>query len=103
MSSNSGKDFMFGLLSGAVIGSLVAILYAPDKGSTTRDRVSYHLSHYLDELAHLIERLKKEQAFVSEAKQQGDQVVEDAQKRAEDLKSEVEELLSTIDSAKKSE
>ena len=100
---NTGKEFTFGLISGAVIGSLVAILYAPDKGSTTRDRVSYHLTHYLDELSHLIEKLRNEQAFVSDAKQQGDLVVEDAKKRAEELKNEVEGLLSTIDTAEKNQ
>ena len=100
MDSHS-KDFLLGVISGAVIGGLVGMLYAPDKGSTTRDRLSYRLGHYLDELTQLIESLRNEQAIISNAKMQGDQVVEDAKKRAEELRSEVDELLKTINTADK--
>src|SRR3954469_3334101 len=39
MSSNSGNA-MFALLAGAAIGAVVGILYAPDKGSKTREKLS---------------------------------------------------------------
>ncbi len=94
---SKSKDFTFGLLSGALIGSVIALLYAPDKGSNTRDVLSYRLSSYLDELTHLIDRLSEEKAAISEAKRQGDLVVEDARHRAEDLIREAEDLLHTID------
>lgn len=94
---SKSKDFTVGLLSGAVIGSAIALLYAPDKGSNTRDVLSYRLSSYLDELTHLIDRLSEEKEAISEAKRQGDLVVEDARHRAEDLIREAEDLLDTID------
>lgn len=97
---SKSKDFTFGLLSGAVIGSVVALLYAPDKGSNTRDVISYRLSSYLDELTHLIDRLSEEKEAISEAKRQGDLVVEDARHRAEDLIREAEDLLHTIEDNK---
>lgn len=94
---SKSKDFTLGLISGALVGSVVAILYAPDKGSNTRDIISYRLSSYLDELTHLIDRLSEEKEAISDAKRQGDLVVEDARHRAEDLIREAENLLDTID------
>jgi gas vesicle protein len=98
---SKSKDFTLGLLSGALVGSAVALLYAPDKGSNTRDILSYRLSSYLDELTQLIDKLSEEKESISEAKRQGDLVVEDARKRAEDLIHEAEDLLGSIEETKK--
>jgi gas vesicle protein len=99
--SKFSKGLTFGLLSGAVMGSFIALLYAPDKGTNTRDRLSYRLNTYLDDLTNLVDQLKEEKAdIMSDAKVQGDKVVEDAQRRAEDLISEAEELLNSIQKAK---
>lgn len=97
---SKSKDFTLGLLSGALVGSVIALLYAPDKGSNTRDVISYRLSSYLDELTHLIDRLSEEKASISDAKRKGDLVVEDARHRAEDLINEAEELLDSIEETK---
>jgi gas vesicle protein len=94
------KDFTLGLLSGALVGSAVALLYAPDKGQNTRDVLSYRLSNYLDELTKLIDELSDEKASISEAKRKGDLVVEDARHRAEDLIREAEDLLNSIEETK---
>ncbi len=97
------KDFTLGLLSGALVGSVVALLYAPDEGRNTRDMLSYRVSSYLDELSHLIDRLSEEKESISEAKRKGDLVVEDARHRAEDLIREAEDLLNTIEDNKGAE
>ncbi len=97
---SKSKDFTLGLLSGALVGSVIALLYAPDKGSNTRDVISYQLSNYLDELTHLIDKLSEEKHAISEAKRKGDEVVEDARQRAEDLITEAEDLLNTIEETK---
>lgn len=98
---SKSKDFTLGLLSGALVGSVIALLYAPDKGSNTRDILSYQLSSYLDELTLLIDRLSEEKESISEAKRKGDLVVEDARKKAEDLIHEAEDLLGSIEETKK--
>ncbi|MEX0680197.1 MAG: YtxH domain-containing protein [Balneolales bacterium] len=95
------KGFTLGLISGAAVGSFLALLYAPDKGVNTRDRISYRLNNYLDELSSLIERLQHENSIVSDAKKEGDLVVEEAQKRAEDLINEAEKLLENIGDTRK--
>jgi gas vesicle protein len=96
--SSSGKDFTLGLLTGAAIGSAIALLYAPDSGSNTRGKISYRLSSYIDELNELIDQLKNEkEKFTSDAKQKSDDVVTDAKKRADDLIKEAEALLDNIE------
>ena len=100
---SKSKDFTLGLLSGALIGSVVALLYAPDKGSNTRDMLSYRLSNYLDELTQLIDKLSDEKEAISEAKKKGDLVVEDAKQKAEDLIKEAEDLLGSIEDTKQAQ
>ena len=95
------KDYILGLLSGAAVGSIVALLYAPEKGRNTRDMLSYRLSTYIDDLSRVIEQLSNEKEIISDAKKQGDQVVEDARQRAEDLIDEAEDLLGSIEETKK--
>lgn len=96
--SSTGKDFTLGLVTGALIGSAIAILYAPDSGSNTRDKISYRLSSYIDELNRAIEKLQNEkEKFSSDAKQKSDDVVSDAKKRADDLIKEAEALLDNIE------
>ena len=93
------KGFTFGLVSGALLGSVIGMLYAPDKGINTRDRLSYQLNTYLDDITDLIEKLRHE-SQISDAKKQGDLVVEEAQKKAEDLIAEAEKLLKDISGQK---
>ncbi|SMO91943.1 YtxH domain-containing protein [Fodinibius sediminis] len=97
---SKSKDFTLGLLSGALVGSVVALLYAPDKGTNTRDVISYRLSTYIEELSQLIDKLSNEKESISEAKRKGDLVVEDARKRAKDLIHEAEDLLGSIEQTK---
>jgi gas vesicle protein len=99
--NSSGKDFLLGLVTGAFIGTTVALLYAPDSGSNTRGKLSYQLSTYTDELKSLIQKLKDEkEKYSSDAKQKGDEVVTDAKKRADDLIKEAESLLDNIEKGK---
>lgn len=99
--SKPGKDFTLGLLTGALIGSAVSLLYAPDSGTTTRGKLSYRLSSYLDELNRLVEKLKDEKEKISsDAKQKSDQIVSDAKKQADDLIREAENLLENIERSK---
>ncbi len=90
------KDYTLGLVSGAILGSVFALLYAPDKGSNTRDIISYRLSNYMDEIRRLIDELSHE-AKTSDAKKKSDLVVEDARQRAEDLIKEAEDMLQEME------
>ena len=54
------ESFLTGLITGALAGSIIAVLYAPDTGTNTRKKLSYQMSHYRDELVDLIGELQKE-------------------------------------------
>lgn len=90
------KDFSLGLVIGALAGTVMALLYAPEKGRTVRGRLSYRLSSYADDLSDSIEKLRKEKdEVVSDAKKRGNDVISDAQSRARNLMNEAESLLKS--------
>jgi gas vesicle protein len=90
------KGYTYGLLSGALLGAVAAILLAPDKGSNTRSKVTYRIQTYIDELKSLIDELSEKNYTISDAKRESDEVVEDAKQKAEDLLREAESLLNNI-------
>ena len=73
--SNSILSFLLGATTGAIIG----ILYAPDTGSNTRDKVTYRLDKYKIMLEKLLEDLiSGKEIAQSAAKSQGQKVIDDA-------------------------
>lgn len=100
---SSGSTFM-AFLFGAAVGAVAGVLYAPDKGSNTRDRLSYRLDKYRKTLEELLEDLMNdEESAFSAAKTHGEQVVNDAKEKAERLLEDVDELISHIRSGEKSD
>ncbi len=92
--SQFSKGFAFGIVTGALTGAAVALLYAPEKGSVLRKRLSYQLDHLVNEIAETIENLKRSERAPASA---SSKVVADAQQKAEDLIREAEELLRAIE------
>ncbi|MCH7513398.1 MAG: YtxH domain-containing protein [Bacteroidetes bacterium] len=93
--SNSLFAFLLGTATGAILG----ILYAPDKGSNTRDRLSYKLDKYRSILEDLIEDLiNGDDLPDNAAKSQGQKVIDNAKERAEKLLVDVDNLIEHIKS-----
>ncbi|MGL4630355.1 MAG: YtxH domain-containing protein [Leadbetterella sp.] len=101
----SNKTFM-AFLAGVAAGTAIGILYAPDKGAVTRDKLGGKLNQYRDQLqtfiADLIERGDEVATEISggdsEAKVEGQKVVNEARKKAERLLEDVENLMNQIKS-----
>lgn len=86
------------LVSGIAAGAFLGILYAPDKGSNTRDRVTYRLEKYKTRLEELINELLKTKDELPEsvAKSDGEKVINEAREKAKTLLKDVDNLLGQI-------
>ncbi len=96
MSNNQSGFWAF--LTGLLIGSFAGVLYAPDKGKNTRDKLNYQLDKYKELLQQLIDDLVdgKVEPKLSEAKSAGKKVVSDAIDHAQKLMGEVDALRDQI-------
>jgi gas vesicle protein len=97
MSKKSGNTLLAFLL-GAAAGTMIGILYAPDKGTNTREKLSFQLGKYREMLQELIDDFVsgRETPLTSEAKSQGQKVVDEAKTKAEQLLEDVDDLLEQI-------
>lgn len=97
MSKKSNTFLAF--LTGAATGAILGLLYAPDKGENTRDKLSFQLDKYKKKLDELLKEIMDgEQLAQSEAKTEGQKIVTDAKVKAERLLDDVNGLINKIKS-----
>ncbi|TAE00469.1 MAG: YtxH domain-containing protein [Bacteroidetes bacterium] len=92
-------DILVGFIAGACTGILLGTLYAPDKGNQTRKRLTYKLDKYRNILKDVLEEAVKKDKNLqpnSEAKQEGQKVIDDATEKAEQLLGEVGQIIEQI-------
>ncbi len=87
-------------LAGVATGVSIGMLFAPEKGEVTRDRLAYRLGNYRDQLQALVnEYIENGDADVGEnsaAKAESRKVVSEAREKAESLLRDVEGLMLEI-------
>jgi len=89
--------FVAGISAGAAIG----ILYAPDEGKNTRDKISFQLDRYREKLRDMLTNLKNQSELpISAAKSEGERIIQDTKTEAEKLLSDVEALMGQINQIK---
>jgi gas vesicle protein len=94
--NRTGRDLAL-FLTGAATGALFGLLYAPDKGTVTRDRLSYRLTKYRDQLQSLVQDLLNSADLPENfQKSEGQRVVNDAREKAERLLEDVDRLMAQI-------
>ena len=96
--SRSSKT-LWAFIVGAAAGAVVGILYAPDKGENTRNKLYFQLNKYRDQLKQLInDMVDGKEIPDSMAKSEGKKVVNDTKIKAEKLLEDVEKMMSQIKS-----
>ena len=82
----SFRSFAAGMLTGGIIGSVLAVLYTPKSGKAVRRDIS----HKKDELKYNAEKYienakEKMTEYVYEGKEKAEQIMEDAKMKANNL------------------
>ncbi len=92
-SKNSFLAFLFGLMA----GGMLALLYAPEKGSNTRDRLSFLLDKYKKRMEEIMsEFVEGKDLSDNEAKSEGEKTIVNAKQKADELLEEVNGLINRI-------
>lgn len=98
MSRDSGSSF-FAFLFGIVTGGIVALLFAPEKGTNTRDKLSFLFDKYKKRMEGILDDfVEGKELFDNEAKSEGERRIKDAKDKAEELLDDVNGLISRIKS-----
>jgi len=88
---------LFAFTTGIAVGTIIGILYAPDKGSNTRNKLTFKLGRYREKLKDLVEQLaEQDREHYNEAKSEGQKVVNEAKEKAERLLTDVEDMINQI-------
>ena len=88
---------LFAFIAGLATGAAAGIMYAPDKGSSTRDKLTFLLDKYRLRLQELIDvMLEGKNIQTSEAQSEGERVIYDARVKAEKLLEDVDDLIGQI-------
>ena len=82
---SSGK-VLLGVLAGVAVGATLGILFAPDKGSTTRKKISKKSSDYAEEIG------EKFNEFIDSITKKFETVKEDAIRLVENGKAKADEV-----------
>lgn len=90
---NKRNQILLAFAGGLAAGAAVGLLFAPDSGKSTRDKISYRLDKYLDKLNAFLSSAKN---TISDGTEKLSDVAAQDYRKAKELLEEVETMLTEI-------
>ncbi|MBN1447097.1 MAG: YtxH domain-containing protein [Bacteroidetes bacterium] len=95
MSDNASRNLLLGFLSGALVGGIVALLYAPKTGKEFRGDLKRKGGEIIEDVdEYLQDAQEKAKHIINEGKEKSSALITDAKKRADSLLHDAEDILS---------
>ena len=89
------KGLLIGFLSGAVVGGIVALLYAPKSGKELRSDLRKRSEAIVEDVEEYLKDAQiKAKQLINEGKERSSVLIHDAKNKAEGLLLDAEEILS---------
>ncbi len=85
----------WGALLGGAAGFAVGLLLAPEEGQKIRRRVAFQLEKLSGQVSSFVEQVSSESGH-SDARREGNELVEDARQRAQQIRDDIDELLGQV-------
>ncbi|MCZ6756834.1 MAG: YtxH domain-containing protein [Bacteroidetes bacterium] len=95
---STGRTFSagtWGAILGGIVGFGLGLLLAPEEGRRLRRKLAYQLDHLSEQVADLIEKTLSPESE-SEARRDGKALVDDAQEKAEKIRTDIDTLLGEM-------
>jgi gas vesicle protein len=80
-------------LAGGALGFTLGMMFAPKRGPDTRRRLAYQLEHLTTQTEDFLRRVLESR---SDADRSGDELVADAQARADHIRDDIDDLLEEL-------
>jgi len=97
---SSSSRILYAFLGGFVAGAVLGVLYAPDSGKNTREKLRKRLNELMQQLKGKLETTASAPDADGEPAQNGSSLSAQDYRRAEELLHEVESLLEDIKTGK---
>ena len=97
-SRSEGRAFKagtLGVLLGGAIGFSLGLLLAPEEGRRLRRKLAYQLDHLSEQVADLVDKTLNPESE-SDTRREGKALVDDAQEKAEKIRSDIDALLGEM-------
>ncbi len=89
-----GKGLIVGFLTGAAVGSIIALLFAPKSGKELRQDIKVKSQEFMDEADNYLANAKdKATQLINEGKKKSEKLVSEAKEKVDALLSEAEKIL----------
>lgn len=95
MSDNASRNLLLGFLSGAFVGGVFALLYAPKPGTELRGDIKRKGGEFAGDVdEYLQDAQEKAKHLINEGRDKSSALITDAKKRADSLLHDAEDVLS---------